>query len=271
MPNKRNLPGPQDLALLNSALPTHVRIQSSLDVGGQGTVYKGKVHNLDSAIKIYSEGQIAKRIEREVEALGRLNCPSIVRLLWAGDIILNGVPRQAVATALVPGEPLSEVLLRKSLNPIEIKNLIRDVALAIGSMWQLRVVHRDIKPSNIIIRPDGSACVIDLGVARHLDRSALTAIGASWGTLGYLSPEQTRGVHQLTCKSDIFSLGIVALEAAKGRHPSNGDQLRLFAEKLHERLPPEAVRLPFANLLMRMLDPQPTKRPLPEAVAAETA
>ena len=65
-----------------------------------------------------------------------------------------------------------------------------------------------------MIRPDGRACVIDLGVARHLDQTTLTALGITWGTLGYMSPEQTRAVRQLTCKSDLFSLGVILLESA---------------------------------------------------------
>lgn len=258
--------GEPPIDLVNSVLPGHIRLQSVLDVGGQGIVYRGTVNGSLAAVKVYSSGQVCKRIEREVEALKKFDCPQIVKLLWSGELIFNEEPRQVVATSLIPGEPLSQVIKKRPLEFNDLTVIATDVAKAIENMWSLRIVHRDLKPSNIILRPDGTACVIDLGVARHLDQGSLTALGATWGTLGYFSPEQIKGVRQLTCKSDLFALGVVLLETAMRRHPTNGDQLRLFAEGYHNRLPKEIESWAHASILKRMFEPQPTKRPLPAEV-----
>src|SRR5262249_17973033 len=82
----------------------------------------------------------------------------------------------------------------------------------------------DIAPKNIMVRPDGHAVLIDLGGARHLDNSTLTATGFFFGTVGYLSPEQLRAEHALTCASDVFALGIVLFECLLGSHPTGRDQ-----------------------------------------------
>lgn len=257
----------QDTANVRPHLPTEVEVFDLLSTGGQGVVYRGLVDSVDAAIKVYLPGQVDKRIEREIQALKDLECSTIVDLLWSGKVTIQDHELNAVATSFVVGTPLNEVLANQV--PLELSQvgiLIYDVALAIQAMWEKRIVHRDLKPSNILLRPNGRACVIDLGLARHLNDSSLTQIGATWGTLGYLSPEQTRRVRQLTCKSDVFALGIVVLEAALGRHPTRGDQLRLEAQGFHERLPGEVSNWVHADLIRRMLHPKPIRRPSPDEI-----
>ena len=145
----------------------------------------------------------------------------------------------------------------------ELGIIIYDISKAIEKMWNRRIVHRDIKPSNILIRENNRACVIDLGVARHLDASSLTALGSTWGTLGYLSPEQAKSVRQLTCKSDIYALGILIVECFFRRHPSGGDQLRLFGLGLHNKLPEPLNSWMYSNYMRLMLNPEPMRRPKP--------
>ncbi len=251
---------------LRPHIPPSVQIEELLAEGGQGIVYRGRVDALSAAIKIYFPGQVQERIEREVQSLKDLDSPSIVRLLWWGSFEVQNERFQIVATSLVPGVPLDKFSSKKKQGDKFISAVAYDVADAIESMWKRRIVHRDLKPSNIMIKPDNRACVIDLGLARHLDLSSLTATGATWGTLGYLSPEQTRGVKQLTCKSDIFALGVILVECSLGRHPTRRDQLRLLAMRLHENLPDEINSWEHASVLRSMLDPRPTRRPKPTHV-----
>jgi serine/threonine-protein kinase len=247
-------------------LPDFIQITALLEVGGQGVVYHGLVKGEGAAIKIYLPGQTDKRIEREILALQELNCENIVKLLWADRLSIRDNDLYVVATSFVVGTPLNQLIKQRPLTEIELSIVAYDVTNAIEAMWARRIVHRDLKPSNILIRDDGRACVIDLGLARHLNDSSLTQMGATWGTFGYLSPEQTKGTRQLTCKSDIFALGVILIESAMGHHPTFGDQLRLQAREFHKELPREIAGWAYANLLQRMLDPQPTKRPLPEAI-----
>ena len=84
------------------------------------------------------------------------------------------------------------------------------------------IVHRDLKPANIIIRPDGTPCIIDFGIARFLDMESLTNTLSPSGprTPLYASPEQMRNdKHLIDMRTDFFALGIVAMELFLGVHP----------------------------------------------------
>jgi serine/threonine protein kinase len=248
-------------------LPPDVQPTDLLDDGGQGVVYRGSVNGTAAAVKFYIPGQLEERIEREVVSLGQLSCPSIVRLLWHGKVNAQGHEIHVVATELVEGETLSRALAAgRRLNDDELCILSFDVAQAIAAMWARRIVHRDLKPSNILLRPNGRACVIDLGLARHLDQSTLTGSGMTCGTLGYMSPEQCRTPRALSCHSDVFALGVLLIEAAAGHHPSNRDQRRLVAMGLHQALPPEIANWSRAALLSQMLDPRANCRPRPDEI-----
>lgn len=248
-------------------LPSDVQVDERISIGGQGVVFRGFVDSVEAAIKIYFPGQVDKRIEREIHALTELQCTTIVDLLWSGKVDFLDRELNVVATNFVEGNPLN--ILLENNDPVDIYQIgiiTYDVAFAIKAMWERRIVHRDLKPSNILIRPNERACVIDLGLARHLEDSSLTQLGASWGTYGYLSPEQAKGVRQLSCKSDIYSLGIILMESAMGRHPTFRDQLRLQAQNPHENLPREIASWEHADLLKQMLHPRPPKRPRPNDI-----
>lgn len=243
-----------------------IAINRLLQLGGQGVVYLGMYVSQTVAIKIYFPGQIERRIEREVNALNRLDCQSIVKLLWHGQISVYGYPVKVVVTEYIDGEPLDAVIRKRNLSEDEVGVLLYDISKAISNMWVQRIVHRDIKPSNIILRENRRFCLIDLGLARHLEESTLTALGVTWGTRGYLSPEQMKAVKQLSCKSDIFSLGIVAIESSLGSHPSNKDQFQLLSLTLNKLLPNPVNQWNYSRLIMKMFEIQPNLRPLPSEI-----
>jgi serine/threonine protein kinase len=107
--------------------------------------------------------------------------------------------------------------------------------------------------------------LIDLGVARHLDKTTLTSYGFTLGTIGYLSSEQMKAQRNLTCKSDMFSLGIVLLEAGLGHHPTNYNQKEIL--NIRDLVEDEYVRgWQFATLLEKILAIKAYERPHPEEV-----
>lgn len=264
---KRWLSAPENVAKL---LPAHIRIDERLAIGGQGVVFRGWVNEDAAAIKVYFPGNMERRVEREVTALRSLDCYSIVKLLWSDIPHYDHTEFPIVATSYINGSPLDQLLRGRPLRYEELGILAYDVATAVDHLWRKRLVHRDLKPSNILINENGRACVIDLGVARHLDQSTLTSLaGAVWGTLGYLSPEQAKGIRVLTCRSDIFALGVILIECALGYHPAQHNQQRLFDKDLHETLPDEISHWKHANLLKKMLWPQAAKRPMPEVIISD--
>jgi serine/threonine protein kinase len=242
--------------------------------GGQGDVFKAtpKVASGQAAgnvaLKIYFPGSLAERTQREVDALCRIRCGSLVQLHDAGRVDLRGQVCMFVATAFIEGEVLSLAIGRGPLGADRVARVGRDIAAAVDALWQERIVHRDIKPSNIMVDGNGSPFLIDLGVARHIALSPLTTTGKTWGTEGYMSPEQAHALRQLSCKSDVFALGIVLQESFTGRHPTGYNQIALAlggprTATLAHGLPP--VLCAFIDL---MVAGQPHLRPTPAQVVA---
>ena len=173
----------KDAANVSTCLPNNMTLYEPLPPGAQGVVYRGEVDGRPSAIKVYFPGHVEQRVQREVDALLAIECRCIVALHWAGSIQVDGRELQVVATELVEGTSLSEILKSRRLSHEELGVVAFDCCQAIESMWSRRIVHRDLKPSNIVMTSDNRAKVIDLGVARHLEHSSLTTMGVTWGDL----------------------------------------------------------------------------------------
>ena len=227
---------------------------SELRVGGQGVVYRAKrVHLADGspcndevALKLHLDAKQDKRVEREIEAMKHLRHPALATLLEEGTITIGGKQTRYIAWEFIEGEPLDLRLSRGGLMEREAIRIARDVTSAIVALWSKHIVHRDIAPKNIMIKPDGSAILIDLGGARHLDNTSITAAGMTFGTPGYFSPEQFRAERALTSASDVFTLAVVLLECLLGHHPTNLDQHQLASS------PPSAtVLVPSAGKELR--------------------
>ena len=116
------------------------------------------------------------------------------------------------------GETLAERLERGRLTPSELVRLGLDLLAALGAAHRQKLIHRDVKPSNIFL-DRGRALLGDFGIAYALDpgSTGLTQPGQPVGTLAYISPEQLRGPHPVTERTDVYAVGLVLYEAATGR------------------------------------------------------
>ena len=111
--------------------------------------------------------------------------------------------------------------------------LAAGLAEALAAVHAMGLVHRDLKPSNVLLGSDGPR-VIDFGISRAADATALTSTGQFIGSPGYLSPEQAIG-GQVGPPSDIFSLGAVLVFAASGNSPFGaGSTSALVYRVVHE-------------------------------------
>ena len=197
--------------------------------------------------------------------------PTIVRLDGHGTVRIRGHQRRFVCTTYIEGVTLAVRLTNAevSLSLDEVARIGHDVADAIEALWAPphRIVHRDIKPQNVMLATSGRAILIDLGIARHTTLESLTLTGGAWGTRGYMSPEQATARKALTCKSDVFTLGIMMQQCLAGRHPANGNQRILITEPL-PRTATLVHNLPVdvLNLIDAMVQRDANRRPLPGVI-----
>lgn len=258
------------LAEVNAAVAGSFRVRELVDSGGQGAVFRAETQAQDVALKIYFGDQVEERAIREVEALRSLYSDTIVRLYNSGHCQIRGVRCTYVATTFIHGRTVTEAIRASPLSVQQVARIAQDMASAVGAMWERRVVHRDIKPKNIMLANDGRSILIDLGIARHLAMGALTTTGTLWGTEGYLSPEQARG-EELTCKSDIFALGIVMQECLLGRHPTAQRQVPLLHGGPPTKTLIDGIPTPVITLIDSMVHKSPVRRPLPEVIIERLA
>lgn len=230
--------------------------------GGQGTTFEASriADGQKVALKIYSAATDPARVNREIEKLQQIASPHVMKVLRRRDARLRGEKVISVEAEWIDGEDLAALLRVSRGNPLmgepEVRRLLQEGATAIESLFAKDVVHRDINPNNIMRRTDGSFVLIDLGYAKHLDRSSRTATGFTCGTPGYVSPELLGGIRP-SYRSDLFSLGVVAYQMASGMHPFDGDQSRAAAFN-YEHI--EALSPNLNNLLQQLMSAIPVVR-----------
>ena len=126
-----------------------------------------------------------------------------------------------MATAYIPGPSLAEAVAAGGhLEQAGVSRLGAALAEGLAAIHECGLIHRDLKPSNVIMADDGPR-IIDFGIAKGTDATALTGSSVVIGTLRYMSPEQLQG-HEVTPASDVFALGAVLAYAATGRDPFPG-------------------------------------------------
>lgn len=265
---------PLDPTEVDAAFPRRYLHIDVLKSGGQGSVFRvlaGPAHSSSDgtpiALKVYFADQLEERTQREVDALRRIQSAVVVSLVDTGRVTLRNLPCIWIETAFVEGECLGPIISRGPIELETVAAIAHDIARALEVLWVHRIVHRDVKPDNIILRPDGHAVLIDLGVARHTALESLTSYGKTWGTEGYLSPEQGRALRSLTCKSDVFCLGIVIQEALLGRHPTARRQVQLAAGGPVTSTLRQGLPVAFNALVDRMVSRDPIRRPTPAEIA----
>jgi serine/threonine-protein kinase len=188
--------------------------------GGYGTVYKGYDPLIKRFVAIKTcntdDAEFRERFFREAEITGRLDHPNIVRIYDLG--IEDDTPY--LVQEYLAGEDLDRKIERRDYLPDAEKILyLIQIARGLEFAHQQGVIHRDIKPANIRVLEDGSAKIMDFGIARlrHLDNS-LTQAGLTVGTAAYLAPEQVHG-NPASPQTDIFSYGVLAYELLTGERP----------------------------------------------------
>ena len=207
-------------------------IVGALGAGGMGEVYRARDTRLERivALKILAgelarDGERLQRFEQEARAASALNHANIVTLFDVGRD--NGTAY--LAMELVEGRSLRE-LVGAALPVKRALSIAAQIADGLAKAHAAGIVHRDLKPENVMVTSDGTAKVLDFGLAKLVPTvgsgsgmSATAAVPATHpgmvlGTIGYMSPEQARGA-TVDFRSDQFALGAVLYEMLTGKRP----------------------------------------------------
>jgi len=197
----------------------HYRLTARLGSGGMGVVYLGVAWDGSPvAVKVLrpelaGDEEFRRRFGREVAALVRVKGTCTVRVIEADS--QSATP--FVVTEYAQGPSLSEHIDKHgSVSPDMLYGLATGLAEALTVIHAAGIMHRDLKPSNIILT-DAGPKVIDFGIARRQDTTAVTKTGMMIGSLGFMAPEQISG--HPGPEADIFAWGVTVAYAATGRSP----------------------------------------------------
>ncbi len=247
------------------------RLRGRLGAGGMGQVYLGRsAGGRPVAVKVVrahlaTDPEFRERFRREIAVARKVSGVYTSPVI---DADVDG-PVPWLATAYVEGPSLADAVSQHGpLPPRSVLALAAGLAEGLNAIHAAGVVHRDLKPANVLLAEDGPR-VIDFGISRAVEASALTHTGFVVGSPGYMSPEQAEG-RLVGPPSDIFSLGAVLAFAATGQGPfGTGSTPALVYRVVFS--PPNLDYLPaeVRPLIERCLAKDPAQRPTAAQLLAE--
>ncbi|GAA4864211.1 serine/threonine-protein kinase [Kitasatospora terrestris] len=244
------------------------RLYARLGAGGMGRVYLSYTPGgRPVALKVVrpefaEDAEFRRRFAQEVLNARRIHG------LYTAQVIDSGLDAEApwLVTAYVPGPSLQQVVREHGALPVRtVLLLLGGIAEALQAIHGVGVVHRDLKPANVLIAGDGPR-VIDFGIARAADATALTGTGFRIGSPAFMAPEQAQG-HPVTPATDVFALGALAAYVAGGVPPfGEGPETAVLYRVVHEEPVLDGVPAELRGLLLRCLAKRPEDRPAPAEI-----
>jgi eukaryotic-like serine/threonine-protein kinase len=290
----QSIPGVLTVGL---AFGSRYHITRALGVGGMGAVYQAwdaelgitvalKVIRPDVMADPVAAAEVERRFKRELLLARQVTHKNVVRIHDLGEI--QGI--KYITMSYVDGSDLSTIMMRDGRLPVSmVLRIARQVVAGLAEAHKAGVVHRDLKPPNIMIDKDGTAVIMDFGIARSsgprkpapapevaslptgVRQTAVTAdatrYGAIVGTLAYMAPEQARGL-DVDQRADIYAFGLILYDMLAGRdwraqHAENSIA-ELNARIVQQPAPIKTLRpdVPEAidRLISRCLESDPGKR-----------
>ena len=251
---------------------------SLLGAGGMGEVYRAHDPRLrrDVALKVLLSSPVAdadrlRRFQQEAQATSQLNHPNILTLYDVGQ--QDGIPY--IVSELLEGETLRQRLTRERLPLRRTIELGIQIARGLAAAHERGIIHRDLKPENIFVTRDGHSKILDFGLAKLVSGNHAAQEGATLtlkteagvllGTVGYLSPEQARGLPS-DHRTDVFSFGAILYEMATGGRAFQGETAADTMAKVLTRDPPPPSesdrRIPpeLDRIILHALEKTPDER-----------
>ena len=238
------------------------KIIDEIGSGGMGIVYKAEDLKLRRTVALKflpaqwtADAEARERFIHEAQAASALDHPNICNIHEIGE---TDDGRMYIAMACYEGESLRERIKRSPIPVTEALAIAIQIARGMAKAHLKGIVHRDLKPANILITADGTAKIVDFGLAKLAGQANLTREGTTIGTVAYMSPEQARG-EAVDQRTDIWSLGVALYEMLAGVLPFAGEVDRtLINAILHHdpaSLPKSKKELPagLENIVFKAL------------------
>ncbi|MGV9710550.1 serine/threonine-protein kinase [Gordonia sp. NPDC003424] len=250
------------------------RLQSRIGGGGMGTVWLAQDQRLhrEVAVKqvVSTEGlsdesadSIRQRAMREGRNAAKLSHRNAIAMQ---DVALDGGEPWLVMEYM-PSRSVAQILhTTRTLDVTQAAQIGAQVADAMAEAHAAGIIHRDIKPGNILIstaaRSAGLVKITDFGISRVKDEVAATQSGVITGTPAYFAPEVARGAEPSEA-SDVYSLGATVYTIVEGQPPFgvDDDSLALLHKVARAQINPMTKAGDLAPVLLRLLEPNPAKRP----------
>lgn len=218
------------------------QITSYLAQGGMSDIYRAYdlLARREVVIKVPDQTMLGdpaqyERFQREMEVLGTLNHPAILKGLGSGKF--NRIPY--LATEFVEGRSLRELLDSAPLPAEAVIPLVSKIAVGLAYCHANGVIHRDLKPENILVTETSQPVIMDFGLAltKNAHRVTYSNLSATMGTPDYMAPEQIEG-QRGDARTDIYALGTIFYEMLAGRPPFTGDnQMAVLNQHLNATAP----------------------------------
>jgi len=257
---------------------SHYRIIEKLGQGGMGEVFLAEDSHLNRrvAIKVLPDAfagdpERLARFDREAKLLASLSHPNIAAIY--GFEKAEGKP--FLVMEFLDGETLAERLKKGPLPVDQALQYAIQMAGALDAAHRVGITHRDLKPGNVMVTKSG-AKLLDFGLAKVIEAEVLgesmtaattgaahTEAGMVLGTVGYMSPEQLRGL-RVDHRTDLFSFGLVLFEMVSGQRPFTGSSTITVADAILHAQPRDFGDTPvpgrLKSLIWKLLEKDPANR-----------
>ena len=254
-------------------------VLGELGAGGMGSLWRARDPKLgrDVAIKLVAERfsdsrEHRVRFEQEARAASALNHPNIITIYDVGEH--DGVPY--IAMELIEGQNLRDFVAERPRSLRRLLEIACQIADGLAAAHEQGIVHRDLKPENVMVTRLGFVKILDFGLAKLMPAAVggdqttaayqlATQAGMVVGTIGYMSPEQARGL-AVDHRSDQFSFGTMLFEMVTGKRPFAGDTNLDTLSAILNQEPPDLTALdpgtprPLGDVVRRCLAKAPDER-----------
>ncbi len=245
------------------------RVLREIGRGGMGVVYEAEDISLRRLVALKflpadrtSDPDARHRFVQEAQAASALDHVNICDIHEIGETASG---EMFIAMTRYRGESLKERIEREPIPAPQVIDLALQIAEGLAKAHEHGIVHRDLKPGNVFVTEEGTAKILDFGLAKLVGRDQSTVAGSTMGTPAYMSPEQVKGGH-VDARTDLWSLGVLLYEMVTGHRPfRRADSPAVLHAILHD--PPEPVKdlragFPggIASLIGRALSKSPDRR-----------